>query len=123
MENINELLECQIEELNNKEEIFKEIYFFYKIFLQNITDDTKWIEIPNKNLYFNREIMACYPNFLNNFQEISINAGEKYENVLEIIKSNEEYSKYGIAWDIQTYKESLNSFNKTWHPMESDSSY
>ena len=108
-----------IKELNSK---FKNLDKIYKIFEEEVGNN-KWTSIPNKNLYFNKEIMACYPNFLNNFRSIYINISEEYNKVLEIIKNNQEYSKYGIEWDIQTYTESINSFYNKWHPMESDSNH
>ena len=102
--------------LNEK---FQNLDKLYKIFEESVGKN-KWTSIPNKNLYFNKEIMACYPNFLNNFQNkfISINIG--YTEALKLIKENLEYNKYGIEWDIQTFRESINSFYGKWHPMESD---
>ena len=67
--------------------------------------------------------MACYPNFLNNFQDIYVHSTEGYEKIIERIKENSEYSRYGIDWDIQTYDESENSFYNKNHPMQFDSSY
>ena len=116
MKEIAKLLEYKIE---NVKTLFEEIDYFYNIFEEKI-ENKKWIEIPNKNLYFNREIIACYPNFLNNFQEIEIKLSMNYDKILKIIEENEEYSKYKIKWDIQTYKESLNSFFNKQHPMEND---
>ncbi|WP_293960068.1 hypothetical protein, partial [uncultured Fusobacterium sp.] len=108
-----------IKELNSK---FQNLDKIYKIFEEEVGNN-KWTSIPNKNLYFNKEIIACYPNFLNNFQDIYINKSDGYNKALEIIKNNQEYSKYGIDWDIQTQKESYNSFNCKWHPMESDGNH
>ena len=108
-----------IKELNSK---FQNLEKIYKIFEEEIGNN-KWISIPNKNLYFNKEIMACYPNFLNNFQNICINISEGYNNALERIKNNQEYKKYGIDWDIQVKNEFFNSFNGKWHPMQSNSTY
>jgi hypothetical protein len=108
-----------IKELNSK---FKNLDKIYKIFEEEVGNN-KWISIPNKNLYFNKEIMACYPNFLNNFQNIDISTIMGYEKSLKIIKENQEYSKYGIDWDIQTYNESINSFHRKKHPMDCNHSY
>ena len=108
-----------IKELNSK---FQNLDKIYKIFEEEVGKN-KWISIPNKNLYFNKEIMACYPNFLNNFQNIPINISEGYNKALEIIKNNQEYKKYGIDWDIQVKNEFFNSFNGKWHPMQSNSDY
>lgn len=58
MREIAKLLDYKIE---NIQSLFEEIDYFYGIFESEISNK-KWIEIPNKNLYFNREIMACYPN-------------------------------------------------------------
>ena len=114
----------QLVDIENFTKIFNEkfqnLYKLYKIFEESVGNN-KWTSIPNKNLYFNKDIMACYPNFLNNFQDIKVRVSERYYNVLKKIKDNIEYSKYGINWDIQTYKESLNSFYNEWHPMQSDS--
>lgn len=118
MREVAKLLDYKVENVHN---LFEEINYFYNIFESEISNK-KWIEIPNKNMYFNKEIMACYPNFLNNFQDIVIQTNTKYEEVLKIIRNNEEYSKYSIAWNIQTYKESINSFYNRWHPMESSTS-
>ena len=93
--------------LNNK---FKNLDKLFEVFKETVGKN-KWTKIPNKNLYFNKEIMACYPNFLNNFQNVDISTSESYENALKIIKKNQEYSRYGVDWDIQTYKEGHNSFN------------
>ena len=119
MREVAKLLDYKVENVHN---LFEEINYFYNIFESEISNK-KWIEIPNKNMYFNKEIMACYPNFLNNFQDIDIATNTSYEEVLKIIRNNEEYSKYSIAWDIQTARESLNSFFRKWHPLESDSGY
>ena len=118
----NEIKSIQIvdtEILNSK---FQNLDKIYKIFEEEVGKN-KWISIPNKNLYFNKEIMACYPNFLNNFQNIPINISEGYNKALEIIKNNQEYKKYGIDWDIQVKNEFFNSFNGKWHPMQSNSDY
>ena len=119
MREVAKLLDYKVENVHN---LFEEINYFYNIFESEISNK-KWIEIPNKNMYFNKEIMACYPNFLNNFQSIRIKTDTKYEEVLKVIENNEEYSKYGIAWDIQTHKESINSFYEKWHPMESNNQH
>ena len=100
-------------------EKFQNLDKLYKIFEESIGKN-KWTSIPNKNLYFNKDIMACYPNFLNNFQNIKLRTSEGYDKALEIIKNNQEYSKHNIKWDIQTFRESINSFCEQWHPMESD---
>lgn len=99
----------------NKDFPFENLNTFYGIFKELLKN--KWIEIPNKNLYFNQEIMACYPNFKVNFQNITVNTSSSYSSILEQIKNNSEYKKYGIGWDIQTYKEFANSFRES-HPME-----
>ena len=104
-----------VKTLNNK---FQNIDKIYKIFEESVGKN-KWTSVPNKNLYFNKEIMACYPNFLNNFQNIQINTNEGYNNVLQRIKNNQEYKKYEINWDIQTYQESINSFYNKDHPLQS----
>lgn len=105
------------ETLNDK---FQNIDKMYKIFEESVGKN-KWTSVPNKNLYFNKEIMACYPNVLNNTQTYWIKAIEGYKKIINLIKENEEYKKYGIAWDIQTYKESINSFYSKWHPIEINS--
>ena len=107
-----------VKELNSK---FQNLDKIYKIFEEEVGNN-KWTSIPNKNLYFNKEIMACYPNFLNNFQNIDISTDMGYEKSLKVIKGNQEYSKYEIDWDIQTYTESINSFYNKRHPMQYDSS-
>ena len=114
----NEIKSIQIvntETLNSK---FQNLDKIYKIFEEEVGNN-KWTFIPNKNLYFNKEIMACYPNFLNNFQNIQININEGYTKALEIIKNIQEYKKYRIDWNIQSKNEFFNSFNGKWHPMES----
>ncbi len=105
----------------NKNFSLEDLNTFYKIFDEQLKN--KWIEIPNKNLYFNKEIMACYPNFKVNFQNITANTSESYFSVLKNIKDNSEYKKYGIDWDIQTWREFENSFYNTNHPMEENSYY
>ena len=123
MKEVAKLLDYKVENIKDLiQSLFEEINYFYNIFESEISNK-KWIEIPNKNMYFNKEIMACYPNFLNNFQNIEIQTNTKYEEVLKVIENNEEYSKYGIAWDIQTHKESINSFYEKWHPMESNNKH
>ena len=107
-----------IKELNSK---FQNLDKIYKIFEEEVGKN-KWTFIPNKNLYFNKEIIACYPNFLNNPQKYWIKVNEGYDKIVDLIKNNIEYKKYGIEWDIQTYQESYNSFGK-WHPMESNSNH
>ena len=99
--------------LNDK---FQNIDKIYKIFEKSIGKN-KWTFVPNKNLYFNKEIMACYPNFSNNFQNIAIDVSEGYDNALQRIKNNQEYKKYGIDWDIQNGRESVNSFWDKPHPF------
>ena len=92
-------------------------------FPQSVLDyieDNEWISIPNKNLYFNSEMMACYPNFNNNFQDINYVPLKNYDENLNMIKTNAEYSKYGIDWDIQTVRESKNSFCGKDHPLQSN---
>ena len=54
--------------LNDK---FQNLDKIYKMFEESVGKN-KWTSVPNKNLYFNKKIMACYPNFLNNFQDIHI---------------------------------------------------
>ncbi|WP_293960070.1 hypothetical protein [uncultured Fusobacterium sp.] len=99
----------------NSKELTNIFYIFEEVFEEN-----KWIFISNKDIFLNKEIMACYPNFLNNFQNLYIGSDYSYNKVLEIIEQNSEYSKNGIKWDIQTYRESINSFYEKWHPFESE---
>ena len=89
--------------------------------LINYIRTNNWISIPNKNLYFNKDVMACYPNFNFNFQNIQINTSDTLENVYKRIKSNAEYSKYGIDWDIATLGEINTSFYRKNHPMDNGS--
>lgn len=104
--------------LEKVEQDFQDIFLLFQEILKN-----KWVEIPNKNLYFNQEIMACYPNFKNNFQNIRASEGNSYDEVMEMIHENKEYQKYEIPWEIQTGQESTNSFYNKWHPMESDANH
>ena len=108
-----------IKTLNNR---FKDLDEIFKIFEEQVGKN-KWTLIPNKNLYFNKNIMACYPNFLNNTQSFWVKANLGYDEIIRLIKDNQEYKKYNIKWDIQTYNESLDSFYDEWHPMEIDSSH
>lgn len=105
--------------LNDK---FENVDKLFNIFEETVGKN-KWTYIPNKNLYFNKKIMGCYPNFLTNFQNIQIDRSIGYNAALKKIYENIEYSKYGINWDIQTEGENRNSFYWTWHPMESDSNH
>ena len=100
------------------EEVFKRIEISPA--LANFIQKNKWIEIPNKNLWFNKEIMGCYPNFNKDFQNLYFDHVPSYEEACKILENNKEYSKYKIKWDLQTYIEGENSFCKT-HPMESHS--
>ena len=104
-----------IKTLKNK---FENLDKLFEVFKETVGKN-KWTKIPNKNLYFNKEIMACYPNFLNNFQEIKISTAENYRTALKLIKENEEYNKYKIDWDIPVFNEISKSFGEA-HPMESD---
>lgn len=88
--------------------------------LKDFLEKHRWIEIPNKNLWFNSEIMGCYPNFNINFQNLYFDHVPSYEEALNTLKNNEEYCKYRIKWDLQTYIEGQKSFGKT-HPMETHS--
>lgn len=99
--------------LNDK---FQNLDKIYKMFEESVGKN-KWTSVPNKNLYFNKKIMACYPNFLNNFQDIHISTYDGYNAALQTIKNNKEYKKYGIDWDIQNNKESENSFWNKEHPF------
>ena len=116
----NEIKSIQIVDTETFNSKFQNLDKIYKLFEEEVGNN-KWTSIPNKNLYFNKEIMACYPNFLNNFQDIRINISEGYNKALEIIKNNQEYNKYGIAWDIHTGKESENSFWNPEHPFNIES--
>ena len=106
-------IENFLKTLNDK---FQNIDKIYKIFEESVGKN-KWTSVPNKNLYFNKKIMACYPNFLNNFQDIHISTYDGYNAALQTIKNNKEYKKYGIDWDIQNNKESENSFWNKEHPF------
>ena len=126
----NNLTSVKVLEPEKVEETFND--FFKKLqFPKSVLDyieNNKWIKIPNKNLYFNREIMACYPNFLSDKYPIlhysSLeNEVTTVERALKIIKAYDEYTKYGIDWDIQTQNEGKNSFFKITHPMEVDHVY
>lgn len=116
------VLDCKIDNIDDIKQYNTYLKMFCAIFEENLKNK-KWILIPNKNLYFNKEIMACYPNFLNNFQNISISTSEGYERALERIQQNEEYRKHHILWDIQTQEESNKSFRNQNHPMQSDSNH
>ena len=105
-----------VKELNSK---FQNLDKIYKIFEEEVGKN-KWTSIPNKNLYFNKEIMACYPD-LSKFQNISGYRNDKYEVSLNKIKENQIYNSYKINWDIIFWKEFYNSFYDKQHPLDNNS--
>ena len=106
-----------IKELNSK---FQNLDKIYKIFEEEVGKN-KWTSIPNKNLYFNKEIMACYPNFLEKFiNKGSFNTNEGYKNILKKINEFRELKIEKTEWDIPSYKESLNSFHDNNYPMSKE---
>ena len=114
----NEVKTIEILEKNKLQEILYNNLEFSKKIVDYINDNT-WISIPNKNLYFNKKIMGCYPNFKEKFQNMQYAVSKNCEENLKMIKENLEYSQNGIEWDIQTVNESKMSFCQKNHPLQS----
>ena len=105
-----------IKELENRlEDIIQGIEFPDRIL--EFIKKNKWISIPDLNLYFNKEIMACYPIFKHITEDIEVNEGDKVTSALKNLNKNKDYKKIRVKWDIQTLNEGRNSFYKKSSPM------
>ena len=111
---INNILEINSKELENMLEKIKILYFFIKKDIEN----NKWIKIPNRKLYLNKDIMACYPDFFDNYKTDIIDTAEDCENVRKKMREEEKFKAFGVNWDVQTYNECYNSFCNKWNPEE-----
>lgn len=98
------------ENLNEKISL-KNYNKFLKIF-EEILKNNKWIDIPNKELWFNKDVMACYSK-----HKLLYKYNMSLKECLNNIKLEPKYNKYNIEWDIQTKKELVTSFWDNKNPL------
>ena len=90
------------EKLNEKIKV--ENYDKFLELFKKLLKNSSWIDIPNKELYFNKDIMACYSkNKI--IHKCTYSITKNLKEILNEINSKTEYKKYNICWDVQNIEE------------------
>lgn len=90
------------EKLNEKIKV--ENYDKFLDIFKKLLKNSSWIDIPNKELYFNKDIMACYSkNKI--IHKCTYSTTKNLKEILNELNSKAEYKKYKICWDVQNIEE------------------
>ena len=90
------------EKLNEKIKV--ENYDKFLDIFKKLLKNSSWIDIPNKELYFNKDIMACYSkNKI--IHKCTYSTTKNLKEILNEVNSKAEYKKYNICWDVQNIEE------------------